>query len=152
MAGFGIKDVGSRGLVVFDGKDYSYITEVSWRNGTQIRGMPNELTPLRETKSVLAKLNNVTYVDLDRIAGLADPRGDNNGDRTLNSTKKSVVFREGDRFFQIMLDELNELPEGFEGSARTLVTRGAIVAAIPKNDIPSGTYCVLVNLANLNSK
>ena|SRR5215471_5237465 len=143
------KDVGSRGLVVFDGNTYSYVTEVDWRGKTKLKSIPQELQKLRETKTVMAKVGQAVYVDLDQIAGLGQATGDVNGSLSFDNATKSVVFREGEYGYQIALTELTELPEGFEGSARVLVTRGAVTAAIPKNEIPSGTYCVLVNLASL---
>lgn len=145
-------DLGSRGLVVYDGQNesYRYITEKDWRAKTHVTSpIPAEVASLRETKSVMAKVRSAIYVDLDMMAGLEKPSGETNGNVQLDTSKASVVFREGGAYFQIMIGDLPKLPPGFEGSARVLVNRGAVLAAIPKNDIPSGSYCVLVNLPSL---
>lgn len=139
-----VSQLGSRGLVIFTkGGEYLYKSEKEWRKDTYLR------EPLKGASGVVAKIKESVFVDLDQWTGLAEPQ-------TPSATKKnsfvegeSIVLKENGLYYQIPLADLPALPAGAEGDAGVVVKRGAVAAAIPANIIPSGTYCVLVNLASL---
>lgn len=150
-----LSDIGPRGLVTtFDGDKYYYVSEDDWRqNGPltdpKAAGIP--VADLAKLKVVVTQLNGGAFVNLDRLAGLAkDPTASQNGNPIAwRQSSVNIVLEENGKCFQITREDMKDLPTGFEGDARVVVKRGAVVASIPPNTIPSGTYCVLVNLASL---
>jgi hypothetical protein len=150
MAEEDLSNIGARGLVVFDGKTYSYIREGDWRAQGYVAGAPAVLEQLAQLKAVVAQLGDSIVVDLDQL-DLEDPSVEvkPTESKTPWQGGRSVVLRENAYLYQITEAQLSGLDEGFEGDAGVLVTRGAVVAAIPSNSIPSGTYCVLVNRTSL---
>jgi hypothetical protein len=143
--------IGARGLVVYDGKTYSYITEGDWRTLGYVSDAPAEFQDLVRLNAVVAQLGEAILVDLDRLGELEPPSVElePRPSKAPWQAVRSVVLRENAVFYQITEDKLRRLDEGFEGDAGVLVTRGAVVASIPSNSIPSGTYCVLVNRTSL---
>jgi len=151
-----LSDIGPRGLVMFDGQDYYYVSEDAWRKKGPLKDpAPGLLAPgLKEVKAVVAQLKAGVYVNLDRLAGLEeDPNPAHTGaPGPWRTSATNIVFEEKQRLFQITREDMTKLSAGSEGDARVLVKRGAVVASIPANSIPSGTYCVLVNLASLSKE
>jgi hypothetical protein len=151
---FTLSSIGTRGLVIYDDKDtYNYVTEEAWR----ARGPLNPIPPTFPARNLIglnvavAALDEGVYVDLERMPDLepASVPNPNANPVPWVADPRSVVIREKDAFYQIVEADWQQVPEGFEGDAGVLVKRGAVVATIPSNSIPSGTYCILVNLANL---
>ena|SRR5690606_20217968 len=140
-----VSTLGSRGLVVYT-KDHQfrYKSEKDWRKD-------NACAPLTGANGVVTKIKDSVFVDLDQLTGLAAPQSEPAPNPPSNQPVDgtSIIFKEEGRYYQIPLDGLDRLPEGAEGDAGVVVKRGAVVATIPANIIPSGTYCVLVNLSSL---
>ena len=161
-----LSEIGERGLVVYDGEHYHYVTEGDWRNRPLQEPAPqidaaanNALT----AGAILAKLEsqNTVLVDLDTLPkpeASTTPSGPifRPWHNPTRDTEPSVLLRETKNgqstFYQVREDDWQLLEAGFEGDAGVLVRRGALVAAIPRNEIPSGSYCVLVNLASIAPK
>lgn len=152
MSNASINQIGTRGLVVFKDDKYYFVTEKTWRDKGPLSDAATNLplTELNKVKAVVAELDNVVYVDLNQLhnlddASVATPATTN----TWSKSDLSIVLREDNNYFQVALDEEDTIEDGFEGDARVLVNRGAIVAAVPQNTIPTGSYCVLLNLSSL---
>ena len=60
-----------------------------------------------------------------------------------------LLIRENGKYYQLPASKLHPLDTADAGEANVLVRRGAVTAAIPNNDIPIGTDCVLVNLTEI---
>jgi hypothetical protein len=146
-----LSNLGARGLIVHYDERYYFVTEAKWHQQVLSSAPANpQVARLKELKAVMAGINDMAYVDLDHLAELPGTTSPPPAQTVAWSDKKpSVVLQENGKYFQVTLDNLTVLTEGFEGDARVLVNRGALVAAIPQNSIPSGTYCVLVNLTGL---
>jgi len=152
MAEEDLSTIGARGLVVYDGKTYSYIRESEWRAQGYVADAPAEFEALVRLNAVVAQLGEAILIDLDRLGELEPPSEDiepHESKEPWQEKGRSVVLRENALFYQVTEEKLSALDEGFEGDAGVVVTRGAVVAAIPSNSIPSGTYCVLVNRTSL---
>jgi hypothetical protein len=145
-----LNTIGARGLVVYDGENYTFVREDEWRGRGPVSNPPAALTRLTELHAVVAKLEETIFVDLDGLGELerTQPEVPERLPPSPWREGSSIVLRESGNFYQITPEDLEELDEGFEGDAGVLVNRGAVVAAIPSNAIPSGTYCVLVNQAS----
>jgi hypothetical protein len=148
-----LSDIGARGLVVHDGEKYFYVLEETWRNMVAPKPPPNapELVSLRAAVAVLAAEPINVFVNLNEISfGDAETRAAS-GDKPPSGTQSSrrVVLHDNDKYYEIPDAAWSTIDENSAGDARVLVKRGALVAAIPKNTIPSGTWCVLVNLKSL---
>jgi len=90
------------------------------------------------------------FVNLDALVTLdegKDAPGTTVG--TNGSEEHQIILFEGGQFFSVAPKPEPAIPEGFEQDAGVLVNRGAVVAAIPGGNLPIGTWCVLVNLAQL---
>ncbi len=152
MSNASINEIGTRGLVVFKDDKYYFVTEKDWRNKGPLSDAAANL-PLPEldrVKAVVAELDNVVFVDLNKLHNLDDASvATPPTSIAWSKSDLSIVLREDNNFFQVALDEDDTIDDGFEGDARVLVNRGAVVAAIPQNTIPTGSYCVLLNLSSL---
>lgn len=144
--------IGERGLVVYDG-NYHYVNEDDWRSKKALKepaGPTDTLNSIQKLGGILANLadQNTVYVDLDKFPAPADEAVPAAAPQVNNwtSSKQSIVLREQNVLYQVVQEDWKKLDEGYEGDAAVVVNRGAIVGTIPKNNIPSGTYCVLVNL------
>lgn len=148
-----LSTIGPRGLVVFANDEFSYIEEAEWRAKCELDAPDQTAANLSNVNAAVARFRENAYVSLDLLADLPDPNSPANEDQRpwqeLGSPDFTVVLKENDKFYQIKKSELTPLDEGAEGDAGVLVTRGAVVATIPTNMIPSGTYCVLVNFESL---
>jgi hypothetical protein len=147
---FTLSSIGARGLVVFDGRQYKYVQESVWRSQGPSGGAPTQYDNLKELHAVVAHLGNTIYVNLDELPGLEASDGTKPGPKHEWEPDADIVLREQGALYQVS-GNWQDLPVGFEGDAGVLVNRGAVVATIPSNSIPSGTYCILVNLAALTS-
>ncbi|MEP6652960.1 MAG: hypothetical protein ABJA82_06350 [Myxococcales bacterium] len=151
---FTLNSIGTRGVVLYDGKadEYKYVAESTWRANGPLDAEPKAVpaAQLSALNVVVAALDNGVYVDLDRLPELDDPSDATSAQPVpWKDTPRSIFIREKNKLYQLPEAAWDDVPRGFEGDAGVLVKRGAVVAAIPSNSIPSGTYCVLVNLASL---
>jgi len=151
-----ISDIGTRGLVISDDNRFFYVSESDWRQRTALSAAPRqEGQPDPETLVDLgvavAKLSNSAFINLDALANLEPsemaqapaPVGRTPGSRELDA--KGVLLYENKSFYMVPASMWKPLAPNAEGDAGVLVKRGAVVAAVPPNDIPTGTFCVLVN-------
>ena len=149
--------IGERGLIIFDNDSFKVVAEEDWRSLPSFTVTANTGTPVGELvklKAAVASLEqDSAYVDLDRLAELPAPLTTTSNPSPqpgpVAIAKRSVVLREGDNFFVIPEDMWKPIDAAIAGDARVLVNRGALVAAVPKSDVPSGTFCVLVNFTAL---
>jgi hypothetical protein len=151
-----LSDIGTRGLVVFDPDGYSYSLEDSWRD-FKIQDPSTELIALARSRAVVARTTQSSSAVFVNLSEMEFPRDDEPaafepGEATAEGGAEAdatVILHEEGSFFAVTEQDLFTLEEGAEGDAGVLVNRGTIVAAIPRNDIPSGTWCVLVNLPSI---
>jgi hypothetical protein len=137
-----LSDLGPRGLVMYHEKKFYYATEEEWRATKVDAAGAKYLQGLKAVAAVLA--SNEIFVNFDQLAELARTKltDTGSGDVSLEGlATPAVVVREGDNHFAVT----GWRPLVQPGDAGVLVTRGATVAVIPQNTIPSGTYCVLIN-------
>jgi hypothetical protein len=152
MAEMDLREIGSRGLVVFDGENYRFVQEHKWRERGPVTSESNETKKLLDLNVIVAKLEDGIYIDLDKLVGLeeSEPGIESGAARfPLAHEPRSVLFRHDKKLFQVPESDWVDLDDGFEGAAGVVVTRGAVVAAVGQNSIPSGTYCVVVNLPQI---
>jgi hypothetical protein len=165
-------NIGSRGLVVYDEKEkdpYLYVSEVDWKRlGTPINPPPPALANLQALQVLVAPTNASLpvpgfFLNLDEIAlsSLTPPlTGMKLGAAAARSLiavapagavhKWSIVINEtGGALTEVPNTLFSPLSPGSRGNAAVLVTRGALVASIPANNIPSGSFCVLLNKSGL---
>jgi hypothetical protein len=157
MNDFDIDAIGARGLVIYDndagGKPrYFYVQE------SELRRHPVEnpsvrlqdLAKLRAPAIPLGK--DQVLLNYDELKGLDESKLSSVKDvqPTAVPDASAVVVVEKGKFFVAPRAQWKEMVPGAEGDAGVLVSRGAVVAAIPENQIPSGTYCVLVNMEGLD--
>lgn len=145
-----LADLGARGLVIYDGKRYRYTFEETWRAKPLAKEQETRLQHIRELRSVLAVINNdpfKIYVDFAhlQLEGVRKT-GAGSGIRTRDDDPV-VYIHDDNRFYQA--DQWTDLELGAEGDAGVVARRGGVLATIPGNDIPAGTFCVLVNLSGL---
>jgi hypothetical protein len=103
-------------------------------------------------KTVLVNLD--TFHDLAKKS--PDDDDDGSKDGRYNSQVDNLLarfgvllIRENGKYYQLPANKLHPLDMADAGEANVLVRRGAVTAAIPNNDIPIGTDCVLVNLTEI---
>jgi hypothetical protein len=152
MAEMDLREIGSRGLVVFDGEGYKFVQEHKWREKGPVKKESEKTQTLLELGVIVARLDDGIYIDLDKLVGLeASEEGIKTGKPQLDlvSEPSSVLLRHEKKLFQVPESDWIALDDGFEGAAGVVVTRGALVAAVGQNSIPSGTYCVVVNLPQI---
>jgi hypothetical protein len=152
MAEMDLREIGARGLVVFDGESYQFVQEHKWRERGPVTNETKQTEQLRDLGVIVAKLDDGIYIDLDKLVGLEESEADIKSGPArfaLTHEPRSVLFRRGNELFQVPESDWIELDDGFEGAAGVVVTRGAVVAAVGQNSIPSGTYCVVVNLPQI---
>jgi hypothetical protein len=152
MAEMDLREIGARGLVVFDGENYQFVQEHKWRERGPVKKESEQTEQLRAFGVIVARLDDGIYIDLDKLIGLEESEGDiksGPAQFALAHEPRSVLFRHETKLFQVPESDWIELDDGFEGAAGVVVTRGAVVAAVGQNSIPSGTYCVVVNLPQI---
>lgn len=99
------------------------------------------------------------FVNLGAFHDLADPSKDSQDgskDPRYGSQAKNLpasfgvlLILEKGKYYQLEASKLHHLDTPDAGEANVLVRRGAVTAAVPNNDIPIGTDCVLVNLTEI---
>lgn len=147
MAEVNLSEIGARGLVIFHEKKFKFVTEDEWRKNGKLPEPTGAIKTLTDLKAVIARVETDVYVDLDRMDGLEDSNLKTEGTAVKAAAPTpSILLRERGDLIRVPLSTFTELDKGFEGDAGVIVNRGGLVAAIPRNSIPSGTYCVLVNL------
>ena len=155
-----LSEIGERGLVVYFKDKYSFVTEDDWhKNPLQ---EPADIDTATQSAlsagAILANLDGqcTVLVNLDRFPApegqILPPGPKERPWQPATEDSPSVLFQENGTCYQIRKSDWKSLDPGFEGDAGVLVKRGALVAAIPRNEIPSGSYCVLVNLASIAPK
>ncbi len=164
--------IGDRGLVLYDGKNYYTVNEDKWRElerhevpvaGSGTPSVPglDALIHFQAAVALLsAKPDANVFVDLERLARLPETKGSKALREEMGHHPKltkvpplkgrNIVVREADCVF-VVPENLwgTPVPPAACGDARVLVNRGTLVAAIPQNQMPVGTWCVLVNIAAL---
>ncbi|HLK38359.1 MAG TPA: hypothetical protein VKU41_16465 [Polyangiaceae bacterium] len=161
-------NLGPLGIVVYagttidqvDDDKFYYIPEDQWTRLPQI-------TPLSMGPEVVAaalqpgaggtQYARRLFMDFDRLnVSSSQPTNQTSGiDRTATAAGTgtpqdwSVVVRRGGECREVPASKFTPLPPDSQGDAGVLVRRGAVVASIPQNSIPSGSYCVLGNFATV---
>jgi hypothetical protein len=150
-----LSDIGTAGLVVHTNKkDYKYVTESDWRSkGTSVMTTP-EVADLRRLQAAVAPIvsegRSVTiFVNFDKLGGLSATGSSSPTGKSTGSSEWSILVNEGSNLVEVPSELFATLDPGSLGDAAVLVRRGAVVATIPKNSIPSGSFCVLINLAGI---
>lgn len=158
-----LSETGERGLVIFDGEKYFAVIEEDWRRLDRYALPPPtsgdpvaNLSALKAAVAVLAEDPQSVFVNLDQFTELKETKG-SQADAKLTPTAplpapssgRSIVLREGKSVVVVPDTEWQPIEGDVAGDAKVLVLRGAIAASIPEQDIPTGTFCVLVNFAGL---
>jgi hypothetical protein len=149
-----LSSIGTRGLVVFlgDKEGFQYVTEGTWRQESQQRPPTANTKKLQELCAAVAPVNDAgspcAFVNFAALKNLspADPQAKPITPNPSRTAKWSIVVYENTTFYEIPSKLFTPLDVGSAGDAAVLVRRGAVLATIPKNNIPSGTFCVLVNM------
>lgn len=163
-----LKKLGDRGLVIAetaaDGQPkYYFVLEEEW-TPLQVKAPPKTLTALVAAGAAVGQIpkSNGAFIDFGKLN--VKPAGSEEDDDAdaidvadlevtpVDADPDGIVIHEDSTYYSVSREKwaLNPLPSGAEGDAGALVDRGAIAANIPNDDIPIGTYCVLVNLALIN--
>lgn len=165
-----LKKLGDRGLVIAEARaggdpEYYFVLEEEW-TPRQVTNVPEALAKLVAAGAAVGQIpgSKGAFIDFGKLhvkpAG-SEESDDGDGPNIedldpipVNAGPDDIVIHENDTLYAISRRNWagNRLPPGAEGDAGTLVDRGAIAANIPNDDIPIGTYCVLVNLALLNEE
>ena|SRR5664279_3344850 len=143
-----LSQIKSKGLVVYDGKDFKYVLQDELPNHEITPDSTlKELVKLNVAVAVLQKQPERVFVDYDQLTfGEKEPLSKGKAGDSAAKGREIVVHDSG-RYFAINESVWKILPD--EADAQVLVRRGAVVAVIPHSGILLGTYCVLVNLASL---
>ena len=151
-----IGDLKERGLVVFKDGAFVFSTESNWRSNATVlngAGVTADLSSLQTARGIVAPLGNTDgFVSFDLLLGLPkQPVAAASGTPSAGAVWNLVVL-EQNNFLEIPSTAFNTLSKGAAGDAGVLVRRGTVVASIPQNSIPSGSFCVLVNFDRLRPK
>ena len=150
-----LSDIGPRGLVIYT-KDntqdkFYYVKEVDWRS-KKLKSAPPIIPNVKSVVAELRQKPRQVFIDLDQLAGLqgVGKTGSISGADAL-SDGPAIILHEGTNYFSIPQKDWSDLPTNLsQADSKVLVTRGAVVAVMPPNDLPVGAYCVLINLSGLN--
>jgi hypothetical protein len=151
-----LSDIGVRGLVICEDGKFYYVTETKWRDKCALTDAPKQNgaeTPqtLVDLNVALAKLSKSAFVNLDALmnlepSDLGQEEPAQERDPEANELdEKGILLYENERYYMIPEEMWEPLAANAEGDAGVLVKRGAVVASVSANDIPTGTFCVLVN-------
>jgi hypothetical protein len=144
-----LSDIGTRGLVVHTkNEEYKYVTEETWRS----RGARSNrnVQDLKRLQAVIAPIAPTTvFVNFDLLKGLSPGVSSNGGGAPAPNSEWTILVNEDANLVEVSSTLFETLDAGSLGDAAVLVRRGAVVAAIPQNSIPSGSFCVLINLAGI---
>jgi hypothetical protein len=161
-------EIGPRGLLVHcgddDGSGYKYYEDnkdVSWRVfevdagqvAKETETTPDELAFLVNKRAPVAALSTSSFLinlnafhGLPRLAG-EPPTGKLGTESDIS--KGLFLMHEDGKYYAIPVTALKPLGPLDEGDAQVIIKRGTVAAAIPPNDLPIGTHCVLLNLTQL---
>jgi hypothetical protein len=144
-----LSTLGSQGLVLFSkggDKNYYFVLEPAWRKCQLAKPPPAAVSLHKDGAAVGALSASQVFVDFGKLTEL-DPGLSPPGTGTPGPapTGQAVIIYDGAKYYGVGADKWQPMVPGGEGDAGVLVNRGAVVATIPKNEIPSGTYCVLIN-------
>jgi hypothetical protein len=78
-----------------------------------------------------------------------DPVAAQGGAKKKPPVHVSVLIRDENKYYALSGRQLRNLETRDAGEARVLVRRGVVTAAVPINNLPIGTNCVLINLTEL---
>jgi hypothetical protein len=155
-----LSDIGPRGLLLAHEEGFSYVTETAWRERTEVADSRTvkagaDLEELVRLNVAVAKLACGVFVNLDALAELEEGLHVDTGKKqevgALRPGDMNVVLHERERFYVVQEPMFQKLDAAASGDAGVLVKRGAVVASIPANTIPTGTFCVLVNWKGLTA-
>ena len=155
MAEIDLSEIGARGLVVAEGNQvFKFVREHEWLALGPVSNETPAMAQLKQLNVIVAKVDQGMYVDLELLAGLGPPaNGVAPGNAHPLAAGRSVFLRHQGQVFQVPQSELDKpehkIDPGFEGAAGVVITRGSVVAAVPPNPIPAGTYCVVINMAGI---
>lgn len=148
-------DLGPRGIVIHNqtkggASRFTYSLEGDWREREICKPSP-ELVNLGKGNQLPVALlpGKRVFLNLNTMPMLGkgqEPPGKSTGEKGCE--EDHILLYEGERFFSVVAAD-EPIPDGFEQDAGVLVNRGALCAAIPAGNLPIGTWCVLVNLAQL---
>lgn len=163
-----LSTIGARGLVSHAGPDegtYGYVAdndESTWRAYPVVdlnkfltdRGYANNVVDkLQGTKTPIALLPtkaSTVFLNLDAFTQLPAPAAaPAPTPKEIPPGDDAVLVCEKNAFYAVSTKDFQALAPIDAGEARILVRRGAVTAAIPQNDLPVGTNCVLINLTQL---
>ncbi|HEY4011945.1 MAG TPA: hypothetical protein VGM06_01295 [Polyangiaceae bacterium] len=159
-----LSNIGSRGLVVYkEGTKtgFKYITEADWRAKGQTLTTPALQDLARLHVLVAPSVPNPAqgqplsyFVNFDMIAQLnpvpaAPATPGAVPPKLVTGPEWSLIVNDKGTYTELPDALFDDLDAGSQGNAAVLVRRGALVASIPPNNIPSGSFCVLVNLTGL---
>jgi len=162
MANTKLSELGKRGLVIFDGKDYFFVKEDDWRTfpayGLDAQPALSELVKVKAAVAALQAGPDAVFLNFDRMKELDETPGTTASKAKAKTAGQipafktdNVVIREGASVVAVPRDKWSQVDVGLTGDARVLVNRGAVVAAVPQAHIPAGTFCVLVNLSGITT-
>ena len=157
-----LSEVGERGFVFHYDDKYYAVVEDDWRQ-LDLHAVPAQdanavgvLTHYDAAVAVMSEAPPSVFVNLERFVGLEETEGskrmkDLHPSKALGDLPREpcVVAREANSVVVIPKSEWQPIDGDVAGDAKVLVYRGALAASIPQQDIPTGTFCVLVNFAGL---
>lgn len=151
-----ISVIGDRGLVINDANDvFSYVKESEWRKLPRY-ALPTSgpIATLTRLAAVFGKIGESVYVDLDKLAHLPETEGSAEaqalGSMGLTAVPEvsgtNLVLKEFDTLRVVPASSWTESDVTIAGDAMVAIDRGVPLASIPVGNIPSGTFCVLINI------
>ena len=111
---------------------------------------PVAVVPPDGSKRVVL-VNLDAFQDLNAVEPAEEKRLDPGpkGNGKLPPTFESVLVQEHGKWYAVPENVFRSLDAQDAGEARVLVRRGTVAAAVPNNNLPIGTNCVLVNLTEV---
>jgi len=161
-------EIGIRGLLILESaKNYRYYPDNAEETWAQFpvmdlekfaaqRGIQRQLVEaLTASRAPIALCNaepRTFLVNLDAFQSL--PEADARPRLTpisldLGGSDDVYLIHEHARYYAVGAPKLGTLDYEDAAYAEALVKRGVVAAALPKNSIPIGTHCVLINLPEL---
>lgn len=157
-------DLGPRGLVFYKAAGnttFEYFNEAAWRElpSYPVEGQSGNLGSLTKLRVSLARLEGSVFVDLDALdlpategSQASAAQAPTNSGQVPPPPAGSVVLKELGKLYVVPPEASWGTAElEVAGDAGVLIERKAVVAPIPQNPFVEGTFCVLINVAALNS-
>jgi len=151
-------DIGVRGLVIVrDPQSYEVVNEGDWRQLDYYltEAQTGTLASLSTLHVSLARLEQSVFVDLDQLAELGagepvlTPGPAQKGPLPVPSGS-AIILKEANKLYLVPESSWQKIPSVITGDAAVLINRKAVLAAIPKSPIASGTFCVLINFLGID--